>query len=179
MKYLIYFIVILVNFVLAKDLFGHFTLAGAIPNLNLLLVIIAASESERLDFLYVAVVAGLITDIGFGLPVGTFSFAFLLSGLFAHLLFQGPWSLNLTWRNFGIITAAAVFLAYLWVILFSKLAFIIGMLPYAISFRYILDMIFFILIYNMVLAFPMFWLYTTITDYLKLKLSHSGAGFKI
>lgn len=159
MRYLIYTIIIILNFVLTKDFFGHFTFAGAIPNLNLLLVIITASESEKLDFLFIAVVAGIITDIGFGLPIGTFSLSFLLTGFLVYYLFHGPSSLSLSWKNFGIVSVAGVIFTYLWTVAFSKLALVMGVLPFAFSFSQLASQIFFIVLYNLALAFPMFLLY--------------------
>ncbi len=164
MRYLIYTAVIIVNFVLAKDLFGHFTFAGAIPNLNLLLIIITASESEKLDFLFISVIAGLITDIGFGLPIGTFSLGFLLTGLLVYYLFHGPLSISLSWKNFGLVAVAGVVFTYLWTVTFSKLAMIMGVLPFSFSYAQFTKLIFFIVLYNLTLAFPMFLTYAYITS---------------
>lgn len=175
MKYIVYFIVIILNFVLTKDLFGHLTLGGAIPNLNLLLVIIAASESEKLDFLFIAFVAGIFTDIGFGLPIGTFSLGFVMAGFLSHTLFHGPLSLSVGWKNFGIIVFVSVLLTYMWTIVFSKLALVMGILPFSLSFGQLWHIIFFTLIYNLVLAFPMFWGYTIITDYLDAKFNRKSS----
>jgi cell shape-determining protein MreD len=165
MRYIIYTIAILVNFALTKDLFGQMTLGGAIPNLNLLLVIIVASESDRLDFLFIALVAGLVTDIGFGLPIGTFAFAYIFSGLLSHILFHGPLSLTVGWKNFALATLMGVILTYLWTIVFSKILAAAGILPFSFAFGQLWHIIFFTLVYNIILAFPLFWIYTAVTRY--------------
>jgi hypothetical protein len=175
MRYIIYIIIILVNFVLTKDLFGQMTLAGAIPNLNLLFVIIAASESDRLDFLFIAFVAGLVTDIGFGLPIGTFALGFVLAGFLSHVLFHGPLSLSVGWKNFAIVTVVGVTLTYFWTIVFSKLAAVMGVLPFSLAFGQFWRIIFFTLIYNLILAFPLFWIYTGVTGYVDQKFNRKSS----
>lgn len=165
MKYIIFTIVILVNFVLGKDLFGQMTIAGAVPNLNLLLIVMVAAESDSLDFLFLAIVAGLVTDIGFGLPVGTFTFAFLLSGLLTHVLFHGALSLDRSWKNFIIGVVAAVILTFLWIVLFSKIVTIMGILPFSFSLLEMSRLIFFALLYNLLVGLPLFWIYTAVIGY--------------
>lgn len=175
MRYVIYFIVILVNFVLARDLFGNLTLAGAIPNLNLLFVIIAAGDagSDRPDFLFIAFAAGLLADIGSGLPIGTFSAAFILAGLASHLLFHGPLAVSDNWKHFGFAAAAGIVLTYFWVVLFSKGMAAMGIMPFSFEFSQLGRMIFFTLVYNLALAFPMFWLYNAVTRYVDQKINRS------
>lgn len=165
MRYIIFTLIIIINFVLTKDLFGQITLAGAIPNLNLLLVIIVAAESDRLDFLFVALIAGIITDVGFGLPIGSFALAYLFSGFLSHMLFHGPLSLSITWKNFAIATVAGVLVTYVWTVLFSKIVIALGILPFSLSFVELSHIIFFILLYNMIVAFPLFWIYTGVIGY--------------
>lgn len=175
MRYIVYTIIILVNFVLTKDLFGQMTLAGAIPNLNLLLVIVAASESDRLDFLFIAFISGIITDIGFGLPIGTFALAYVFSGFLSHMLFHGPLSLSEGWKNFGLATVIGVLFTYLWTIIFSKVTASLGIIPFSLSFRQLWPILFFTLIYNLILAFPLFWLYTGVTDYIDTKINRKSS----
>lgn len=166
MRYIVYTIIILVNFVLTKDLFGQMTLGGAIPSLNLLLVIIAASESDRLDFLFIAFVAGIITDIGYGLPIGTFAIGFLLSGFLSYVLFHGPLSISVGWKNLGLAAIIGVSLTYVWTIVFSKIAAAIGVIPFSLAFAQLWHIIFLTIVYNLILAFPLFWIYTAVTGYI-------------
>jgi len=115
MKYLLYLgtiiLVMLVNFGLLIPL----GLGWAVPSMFLLILICASLEYGSLDYIWFALLGGIWLEIFFGLPIGSFSGAYLLVGLAAYLSY-GRLLAELGWRYYLIfvVLAEAFMLVWWW-----------------------------------------------------------------
>ncbi len=165
MKYLAYTVAIIISMALTAGLFSNFRLGGVVPDLVLLLTIVTAVEFEARDFLFVALVGGIWADLFYGLPIGSFAIGYMLCGSLAYALFHRPASLDFSWKYFTSLVAGSIALLYVWLWFYSNLIASIHWSPLRVSLPQVAHNFLFILIYNLLLAFPTYWLFTWISGY--------------
>ena len=160
MKYLVYIIALIISVALTVGLFGNFRLAGVVPDLILLLVVVAAVELESRDFLFLSLAGGIWMDIFYGLPIGSFALGYALCGSLAYALFHSAAALEFNWKYFLSLVAGALILLYGWLWLYTNLLAAAHLSPLRVNLAQTARHFLFILIYNLILAFPVYWAFT-------------------
>src|SRR5690349_4469282 len=124
MKYIVGIVIFLLSLALTSGVFPYFRLAGAVPDLFLLLVLIGAAEFDDPRFLLFVLGAGLWIDVYFGLPIGSYAIGYVLCGAVTQLLFHQPLAFEFNWKHFIVLVIATTLLLYaLWLPLYTSTLF--------------------------------------------------------
>ncbi len=109
MKYLAYFLLIVLLLALNVGFFAHITIRGATVDLLLLLTVLVSLQKEFSPYLFVAVVSGLFLDCYTGLFFGSFLLSFLLASFLIRLIAQQVVMYELNWKYVFLVLAGAIF----------------------------------------------------------------------
>ena len=156
MKYIAYTIGIIIALALQAGLFGYFKIWNTVPNLLLLMVITLSLEKEDYDFFIVSAIAGLFLDLYSGSFPGTFMFGFLFTAYLLHLTAQSVVVYETNWKYLAGFLLGAMLASYLWAWGYSNFVFKLGWWPMYISGQDIRHIFLAQLLYNAVLAYPVF-----------------------
>ncbi len=156
MRYIFYLIGIVVIIGITFGLFNVWGWHGLVPNLLLLIIISISLAFNNLDYLIVGFFGGIWFDILYGLPVGSFSIPFVLSGLFSSLAFQRWFFTEVTSKHFILITLLATLLLNGWLWLYTNALYIVEWSPVAVYGNQMIRNILLLLIANMLLAYPVY-----------------------
>ncbi len=158
MKYLVYLVVIYLLLILNFGVFGELRLIGAVPNLMLLFVISLALISESLEFVAVALFAGIIWDTYGSLPIGSFALGFVIVGLLANLLFRKVFFYNFNWKHFPLAVISGIIVLSLWLWIYTATLAHFHLALFPINFKQLLHSLLPTLIYNLLLMYPVYGL---------------------
>lgn len=143
------------------SLFGLFrvwSFYGTVPDLILLLTVSLALAFKNWDFLFVAIIGGVWTDILYGLPIGSFSLIYGLVGVLCAITFE-KWLYTvggIKWQYFlvTITVAGVISLAWLWA--YTNILYAWHWSPVAISGLEVLKSGSLTLLANLVFAYPIY-----------------------
>jgi len=156
MKYLAYFIFIVLALALQTGVFGYFKIAGAGPNILLLLLVTLSLEKEDYDFFFVSIICGLFLDFYSSLFVGSFLFGFLITAYCLHLAASALLAYEINWKYLLLFLVAAMLISQLWLWGYSALAFKLGWWPERVSINLIRRLFLPEFFYNAVLIYPVY-----------------------
>lgn len=164
MKFIFWFITVGVLHALSLGIFGQVRLWGTPPDVLMLLVVFLAlevHEPESIDpsvLFFAALIAGLFRDFSSGLYFGSLSFAYLILAVLVREFFAKLTLYQSEFKYLLVVVAAAVVFLQGWQIIYSlafwKLHFSQGYFSWRILRATLLPA----LIYNLLLAYPMYWL---------------------
>ena len=176
MKYFIYFIACLLLVSLQIGLFGLLPIRGVAPDLLLLFVVGCCLQPEADDSFIVAFFAGLFLDFLNGFFVGSFTFGFLSLALLLSITIHRLVVFELSWKYLLTATAAATIFVDVWVVLANAIGFHYGWSVVAINWQVLQRHVPLEIVYNLVLAYPMYALATWLRN---LILSLQGKKHRI
>ena len=168
MRYFIYLLSIFLFLVLNLGLLTLLPLFGQIPNLLFLFVLCSALGKKEYDFMFIALVSGILLDFFSPLFFGGFTFAFLSIALAVYLFSNFVFAIELSFRTLGISTVFAWVALNLIVWLWQLTSFKLGLSPYYVNFGVTAQGLLTGLVYNLLLLYPMYVVY----DYLMHKLQN-------
>ena len=122
MKYIFYFLGIIFLITVNFGILHYFKLFGVVPNLLLIFLLVAATESQSLDFFYIAILSGLFLDAWSGLMFGSFTFVFLFLGFLLHLLNNNLVLPESAWKKLLIIVFFGTIVSVYGIWLYNRLA---------------------------------------------------------
>jgi rod shape-determining protein MreD len=156
MKYVIYLSVLIVLCGLNVGLGPFIQIRGQAPNLIFLLVLVFALDKNSFDFLFLAFFGGLFLDFYSGAFLGSFTFSLLLSGFLVNLAVRQllvP-EVNLKYLSLIFLPVQAIlffgFYAYNWMV------FKAGLGPYFLNWKELWPGFFAVLLYNLLLLYPIY-----------------------
>lgn len=164
MKFIFWFITIVIIYSLNLGVFGQIRLFGAMPDLLMLLVAFLALEVyepesvEVSALFFAALLSGLLRDFASGLYFGSLTFAYIILALavrefFAKfMLYQSRLKYLL-----AMVAVAAIFMQG-WQVLYSLAFWKLHLAESYLSWRILRARLLPALVYNLLLAYPMYWL---------------------
>ncbi len=99
MKYLIYFIAIIILLGLNLGIFNFFPIFGHVPNLLFLLSLFFALEKKDYDFFFTAFICGLFLDFYSAGFFGAFTLAFLTVSVAIHSFVNNVFVFEINWKT--------------------------------------------------------------------------------
>lgn len=156
MRYIVYIIIVGALAAITFSLFNIWGWHGFVPNLLLLLIISLSLAFNNTDYLVVGFIGGIWFDTLYGLPIGSFSIPFIACGLISSLVFQRWFFTDVTWKHFLFATVFATVGVNAWLWLYTNALFIVKWSPLAINGSQLLRNITFLLIANVLLAYPVY-----------------------
>ncbi len=162
MKYLIYFIALIVLAGLQVGLFSYLKFFGAVPNLFLLFLVGCCLQREADDAFFVALLAGLFADLMNGLFIGSYTLSFLILALLLYLVIHQLVVFELSFKYLLTVTLIAVLFTGVLSWLVSLLSIHIGWAPVAVDFHVWWSRLPQELAYNLALSYPLYFLATWI-----------------
>ncbi len=167
MKYLIYTVVILFLVGITAGGFHHFSILRGVPQLVMLLLIIVAAERKNTDYMFVALVGGVLIDFSTSVAFGSFTLSFLVLGFLSKFLFEDMLLARSPLKHIPWIVSAAIALQYAWVWLYNGtlVRFDTAFLPLRLSDAMIIAIG--AIIYTLILLFPAYWAIEKLNDYIE------------
>jgi rod shape-determining protein MreD len=166
MKYLIYFITVILLVGIHIGLFGYFKFFGVTPNVLLLFVVGCCLQREADDSFFIALVGGIFLDILSGIFVGSFTFAFLLLALLLYFLIRRLVVFELSWRYLLAVTILATIFVNLFAWAADAVAFHYGWSQVVINIQVLKTHIPLEIVYNLLLAYPLYALATWLQNFI-------------
>jgi cell shape-determining protein MreD len=156
MKYIIYFIAIIILTGINIGLFGNLKLFGISPNILLLFVVGSCLQREAEDSFIVAFISGLFLDFLNGLFIGSFTFSFLLLTLLLYVIIHRLVVFELSWKYLLAITAAATIFINLAAFGINQAAFHYGWSQVSINLHVLTNRLPLEMLYNLALIYPLY-----------------------
>lgn len=156
MKYLIYFVVIILLVGINAGMFSYLKIAGAAPNLVFLLVIFFALDKENYDFIFLAFCGGLFLDFFSGGPFGGFTLILLLTGFLLRLLANRLLISETNWKYLAAVLAGVVFISGVILKLYGVAVFKLGWPGQYPDFQIFSSRFFPEYLYNLLLMYPVY-----------------------
>ncbi len=156
MRYLFYIFGIGVIVSLTFGLFNPWGWHGLVPNLLLLVIISIALAFNNLDYLFVGFLGGIWLDTLYGLPIGSFTFPFLICGLLSSLAFQKWLFTEVKGKHFILATLFGTIILNFWLWAYTGALYIVKWSPVAINGSQLLRNMVFLVLANILLAYPMY-----------------------
>jgi len=169
MKYLFYFFVLVILAGLQTGLFSYFRFFGATPNLILLFILGVCLQREGGDWIFVALMGGLLTDYSTGMLPGTFTISFLSAAVLLYLTIHNLVVFELNWKYLVGVVILFTLIANLLSWIISNFALMHSWTQAAIDLRVSAAQFLPATIYNIALAYPVYmlasWLWQLILKY--------------
>jgi len=168
LKYFFYLIAIVLLLGLNIGFFPYFKIFGAVPNLLLVMVVIAGLDKESFDCFYIAFLGGLFLDFQTTAPFGSFTASFLVIAGALQLIVNNFLVFEITWKYAIAFLAGATVLSYaiFWGI--SHLAAHLGFIGISLNSPALKARLLQEIIYNTILLLPIYKLMDLIKYFLKL-----------
>lgn len=167
MKYLVYILAILVLLALDVGLFGQLRVFGAAPNLLFILVVLAALEKKDYDFFFLAFFSGLFLDFYSGLFVGSYALGLVLLAFGLNFLVQNFIVADVGWKYFWAIILVSLVLIDVFIWVYGQAVFRLGWFFTPVSGRLLLRQFVPQLCYNLILLFPVYWLFEQVKVFIR------------
>lgn len=140
--------------------FGFFRvweLDGFVPDILLLLCVSLALSFKNLDYFFVGMVGGILMEVLYGLPIGSFSVPYILAGTISMWIFE-KWlfTSGIKWQYFLAIIFISTGFAYLWMWLYTNILHAIHWSDVALSGSQLLQSGLMTLLANLLFAYPVF-----------------------
>ena len=158
MRYVGYIFIILILIGLSFGFLAPLGIGWLISGLPLLIVICIAMEYGSLDYVFFALLAGIWLDVLYGLPIGSFSGAYLLAGTISLLLFRRLLWIDTGWKYYLGFVLGADILMLLWIWLYSGLLYRLHWITVSVSGTQIWHNSWKIIIVHLLFAFPIYGL---------------------
>lgn len=158
MRFIGYIIIIFILIGLSFGLLAPLGIGWLIPGLPLLLVICIAMEYDSLDYVFFALLSGIWLDILYGLPIGSFSGAYLLTGTISYILFRQLLWFDTGWKYYLGFVLGADILLLLWLWLYTGLLYRLHWTSLPISGLQLWHSSWKIIIVHLIFAFPVYGL---------------------
>ena len=167
MKYLIYSVVTIFLVGITAGGFQHFSILHAVPQLVLLLVILVAAERKNLDYLFVAIVGGVLLDFTTSIAFGSYTLSFLVIGMLAKFLFEDMLLARSPLKHIPWIVSSAIILQHFWIWLYNGtlIRFHSSYIPLRLSEAMLIAIG--AIIYTLLLLFPAYWIIEKLNDYIE------------
>jgi cell shape-determining protein MreD len=156
MKYILYLISIIVVIALTVGGFGELGIGAFVPNILLLIILSVALEYSIADFMFFALIGGIWLDVIYGLPIGSFTLAFVICGGLSTLVFQRVFYSEVNARQFLLVVGVATLLLNLWLWSYTQALHYFHIVPTAISGLQLLRHTPAMLIANLILTYPLY-----------------------
>ncbi len=156
MKFVLYFLSIVILAGLSVGIFQPLAFFGVVPNLLFLSVLVLALDKQEQSYLIYAIMAGVWLDFYSTVPIGSFSITFLIiaSGVRFFVFAIVPYELH--FRHILAISITAVALFYLlytgYVLAFSSFA----NLPQLLTYKEVLLKLPYQVLYGIVCLYPVY-----------------------
>lgn len=156
MRYIIYIILVGAIIGVTFGLFSTWGWNGLVPDIILLLVIALSLVFDTQDYLFVAVVGGLWSDIVYGLPIGSFTIPLALCGAISSYFLRKFLFTEIKWYHFVLAIVVATLIVKLWIGFYTNLLFLFRWVEFSVSWRQLFSNMLFGIIANVVLAYPVY-----------------------
>lgn len=167
MKYFVYLITVLISIGLTAGIFSLFPILRGTPQLLLILILVIAVERKNLDFIFIAVVAGIFLDFLTSLAFGSYTLSFVFLGFCARYVFREYLITSNTWKHLPWIISVAIIIQYLWFWIYNALLFRFDQLAVPIGLIDIILTSFGAIIYTGVLFLPVYWVIEKISQFIE------------
>ncbi len=156
MKYLALLAAIFIVFILGQVIVSYFALFGLAPNLLLLLVIILAFDEKSFNFLFVAILGGIVLDFASGFPIGSYLMVFVLLGMVLHIVSSRMHILGFGYRILPIVIALAVIITNMWLYIYLFLVGVFKLTTFTLSVQILSRNVIWQILYNLLLFLPVY-----------------------
>lgn len=156
MKYLALLASIFIIYILGQIMVSYFAFFGLAPNLLLLLLIILAFDEKSLNFLFIAIVGGLLLDFASGFPVGAYLLSFLVLGIILHVLSSRMHILGFGYRVLPIVIGLAVLITNAWLYVYLFLASVFKLTTITLNVQILSHNLIWQVLYNLILFLPVY-----------------------
>ncbi|MTI48512.1 rod shape-determining protein MreD [Sporosalibacterium faouarense] len=155
LSFFYYFVLIISNFLLQTTILQHFRIAGVVPNTTLIIIVIIALLKGKKVGGIMGISMGLLQDLMFNEVIGIYALIYFIIGYTIGLID------NKVYKENSLIALIFTFGATIcFYILFYFLMFFLSV---DISFNKVFkEIVFLEMIYNLILAFPIYKLITHI-----------------
>ena len=167
MKYFIYLITILISIGLTAGIFSLFPILRGVPQLLLVLVIVVAVARKNLDFIFIAIVAGIFLDLLTSLAFGSYILSFAFLGFLSKYIFREYLITSNTWKHLPWIISIAILIQHIWFWVYNSLLFRFDQLALPIGLVDIIFTSFGAIIYTAILFFPAYWMIEKISQFME------------
>ena len=177
MKYFVYAICIIIFAGLQAALFTELPIWRVAPNLLMLFTIFVAAKSEGYEFVFVALIAGIFSDMMTGLPAGSFMLGYVLLGLIVNAVFNWLITLNFDWKYVPAAALGGVALLQIWLFGFAQLAQRVAANAVTVDITTALSRILPLLFVTALAMYPMYWFSDSLVQFLKrFEMRKKGVG---
>ncbi|MDR3642153.1 MAG: hypothetical protein P4L74_00820 [Candidatus Doudnabacteria bacterium] len=159
MKYFIYILAIIILLGVNIGLFGNLPIRGQSPNLLLLLTVYFSVDKSSYDFYFIAFACGLFLDCFSASFFGGWTFGFLILALALHTLSSQLLVLELNWKSLALLVFGSFSLVSFCLWFYTWAALKAGAPGYGLGFNPSLADFVPALIYNLLLLYPMYFIY--------------------
>jgi rod shape-determining protein MreD len=156
MKYLALLASIFILYIVGQIIVSYFAFFGLAPNLLLLLLIILAFDEKSLNFLFIAIVGGLLLDFASGFPIGAYLLSFLVLGLVLHIVSSRMHILGFGYRVLPVIITLSVLITNAWLYIYLFLSGVFKLTPFTLSVQILSRNILWQVLYNLLLFLPVY-----------------------
>ncbi len=156
MKYLIYLFASFLIVIFAFGILKPIGLGLIIPGLPLLFIICIAVEYASIDYLFFSFFLGIWFDILYGLPIGTFSFYYVLAGVVSMLISQRLLWVETGWKYYLLFIICSEILLLLWIWVYTTTLTHLGWWKVPLSAAQLIHFSFRFVLLNILFAFPVY-----------------------
>lgn len=156
MRYVFYAITMGLVVAVTFGLFSVWGWQGLVPNLLLLIIVSTALAFNNLDYLMFAFIGGIWFDTLYGLPLGSFAVPFIFIGLACSLAFQRWLFAEVAWWHFILATFLGTIALNAWLWIYTNGLHAFDWSPIAIHSGQLLRTTLFMLVANVLLAYPVY-----------------------
>lgn len=156
MKYLVLLASIFILYIVGQIIVSYFAFFGLAPNLLLLLLIILAFDEKSTNFIFIAIVGGLLLDFASGFPIGAYLLAFLVLGLVLHIVSSRMHILGFGYRVLPVVITLAVIITNAWLYIYLFLSGVFKLTTFTLSVQILSRNIIWQVLYNLILFLPVY-----------------------
>jgi cell shape-determining protein MreD len=167
MKWLIYILFTALIIVVEQGLFRTLYLGAFAPDLFLLLTLATLWSSNNFDYLLFAVLGGIWMELVLGLPIGSLSFGLIIVGTTTYLILNRWLFSEKPWQYFLLAVVLGTIGTNLWLWVYVNILNVFMWSQFQISFALIYHRIFYALILNIILIYPIYAIIELIARYLQ------------
>ncbi len=156
MKYLIYAIVVICLAALESSVFAVLGTGSFYPSFLLLAVISVALAFDNYDYVFFGLVGGVLFDILYGLPVGSFTIPLIACGVLVTGVIRKILFTDINWQHFILIVIFATLLIHLWLGFYVNLLSITEWSAITLNWMQLLKKLPWSIAANLIFAYPVF-----------------------
>jgi cell shape-determining protein MreD len=166
MRPAILFLFVLILFGVMQGLARVVPIGGIVPNLLLLLVLCLALEQGN-DFILVALIAGIMSDMGSGAIIGTFTVGYLTIGVIFHYVMNQFFYFQAGWKYLPVALVGGLVFLSVWMWFYSWILLQFHITSQSVFASPIPGSLFAQIVYSLVLLYPVYLVTNKVVGWIK------------